>query len=165
MSWITLRRSRTVVLSAAVGLLLACNADGRDKQETQSVFRLDGLQAKVYYTRSGRFSSNVLTDPVTSIQNGEGPEGPFQGTLILATVRGPSDKGVEGLKLKVAARTKKATLLEQTVEVGEMNSNGNYYAAFWVNEDSCEPLTVEAKLILGESGPSIKGVIGFFCAE
>jgi len=151
-----------MVLSAAVGLLLACTADGRDKQ---NVYQLADLQAKVYYTRSGRFSSNVLTNPATPLQNGEGREGPFQGTLILATVRGPSGQGAEGLKLKVAARTKKTTLLERTVEVGEMNSNGNYYAAFWVNEDSCEPLTVEARLILGEPGPSIKGVIGFFCAE
>jgi len=162
MNWIALRRIHTIVLSAAVGLLVACNADGQDKK---SVFRLDGLQAKVYYTRTGRFSPNVLTDPATSLQNGKGPEGPFQGTLILATVRGPSRKGAEGLKLRVAARTKKATLLEQTVDVGEMNSNGNYYAAFWVNEDSCEPLTVEARLILGDPGPSLKGVIGFFCAE
>jgi hypothetical protein len=156
------RRWHATVLCSVVGVLLACAADCREGPNT---FQLDDLQAKVYYTNTGRFSSNVLTNPVTPLENGEGPEGPFRGTLLLAKVRGPATRAAEGLKLQVTARTKKAVLLDQTVEVGEMNSNGNYYAAFWVNEDSCEPMTVEARLILGEPGPSIKGVIDFFCAE
>jgi hypothetical protein len=130
-----------------------------------SGYTLQDLQARLFYTSNGRLSSNVLTSPPTVLKNGTGPDGSFQGMLLVARVKGPAKTSSAGLALRVVATTKEDTLLDESAEIDEMYGNGNSYAAFWVDVDPCEPLTIAAWLVFDGPGPVRRERIEFMCTE
>ena len=41
----------------------------------------------------------------------------------------------------MTATTKEDTLADREIDVGSMNTAGNFYAACWVDDTGCEPVT------------------------
>lgn len=128
------------------------------------------IQAKLFYSNSGRFSSNLFEKKDLVLHNviigeGVGVEGPSENTLLIVTVSGVPKGTFEGLKLRVSAKTETRKLLDQECEVGIFNGNGNWYAPFLLYDTGCEPVTITAAL--GPTGKPlvVTGTIPFSCAE
>ena len=127
------------------------------------------IQAKLFYSNTGRFSANLIGNGKIVLSNvivGEGgAEGPSVNTLLLVRLHGRPKAFVRGLLLRVVGRAGQDTLLDREIEVGEMNTSGNHYAAFWLYDTGCEPITVETTLAVGKGSQRATALIPFECAE
>lgn len=133
-------------------------------------YAITGLEAKLFYANSGRFSANVLGDPKFVFWNtviGAGSaDGPSDNTLLVVTVGGPAKGYGDDLALHVRATADTMTLVDRVTPVGEFNTNGNWYGAYWLYDTGCVPVKIEAWLTLGdETGPVIAKAIPFRCGE
>ncbi len=128
------------------------------------------IQAKLYYSHSGRFSANIVNNPKIVLWNviiGEGnaPGGASETTLIDIRVSGAPKSFSGQLKLHVTARTKDQVLLDKRASIGVMNTSGHYYAAFLINDTGCTPIDVIAELVGPGAGPPVKISLPFQCGE
>ena len=132
-------------------------------------FAVTGIEAKLFYSNSGRFSANILDNPKIVLHNaiiGEGGvEGPSDNTLLIVRIQGPARGELEGLRLRMVATTSEDTLTDREIDVGSMNTAGNYYAAYWLYDTGCEPVTVVAQLTHGSETQRKIAVIPFQCSE
>src|SRR5436190_15216081 len=147
--------------SVAVGLVSLLAASWAWGQGPK--FAIAGIEAKLFYSNSGRFSANILGNPKIVLHNtpaGEGTiEGPSESTLLLVRIQGPLKGELEGLRLRMTATTKEDTLADREIDVGSMNTAGNFYAACWVDDTGCEPVTVAVLLIHGKESQRRLAVI------
>ena len=113
-----------------------------------ALYAITEVQAKLYYSNKGTFSQNVLDNPSVSLWNviiGEGSAGgSSENTLVHVVVMGQPGSLAEGLALHVTAKTPTETLLDRRSQVGIMNTNGRYYAGFWLYGTGCEPVELWA---------------------
>lgn len=132
-------------------------------------FAIAGIEAKLFYSNSGRLSANILENPNIVLHNvviGEGMvDGPSESTLLIVKVQGPAKASLDGLVLRITATAEDDTLADREVEVGRMNSAGNYYAACWLDDTGCAPVDVEVQLIAGKEARRAKVRIPFECSE
>jgi len=138
-------------------------------QGQRPAFAIAGIEAKLFYSNSGRFSASILGNPKIVLHNtpaGEGTiEGPSESTLLLVRVQGPPKGELEGLQLRMTATTRKDTLADREIDVGSMNTAGNFYAACWLDDTGCEPVTVAVQLIHGNQSQRKLAIIPFECSE
>jgi hypothetical protein len=127
------------------------------------------IEAKLFYSNSGRFSANILGNPKIVLHNviiGEGTvEGPSEQTLLIVRVKGPARDALDGLSLRIIATAQPDTLADREIAVGTMNSAGNYYAACWLDGTGCSPVEIEVQLKLGTDVRRAKALIPFQCSE
>jgi hypothetical protein len=83
------------MLHYAVGLALLLVAPAARPQGQDSRFAIAGLEAKLFYSNSGRFSANILGNPKIVLHNTPIGEG---------TVEGPSEKHTLGRENPRAAK-------------------------------------------------------------
>ena len=132
---------------------------------------ISDIQVKLFYDNSGRFSANLAQKKDLALWNvvigeGVGVDGPSNNTLLLVTVTGTPKGYFEKLRLHVLAKTEKATLVEREDGVGIFNSAGNWYAPFLLYGTGCEPVTVTAQLVAGETRSApVTFTIPFECGE
>ena len=128
-----------------------------------------GLEAKLFYSNSGRFSANIIGNPKIVLHNapiGEGTiEGPSENTLLLVRIQGPPKGFLEDLRLRITATAGPDTLADREIKVGSMNTAGNYYAPCWLEDTGCDEVTVVAKLIHGTESQRKTIIIPFECSE
>ncbi len=132
-------------------------------------FTIAGIEAKLFYSNSGRLSANIIGNPKIVLHNvviGEGTvDGPSESTLLIVRVQGPARSSLEGMLLRITATAPEDTLADREIEVGSMNSAGNYYAACWLDDTGCAPVDVEARLSVGKDSRRAKAHIPFECSE
>jgi hypothetical protein len=153
--------------AVALGLVLLLPT-GRAQAENAG-YGIAGIEAKLFYSNSGRFSANILGNPKIVLHNtpiGEGTiGGPSENTLIIVKIQGPPRGELDGLELSIVATTKADTLADRDIDVGAMNSTGNYYAACWLDDTGCDPVTVEVRLIHGKESQRAVAMIPFVCSD
>lgn len=156
-------------------LTLACPAPARNIKSQTPPFKITALRAKLFYESSGAFSKDILADPNISLWNtiiGEGDAGgASSSTLIIVEVTGKPGAYESTCKIEFTATYKqngqnsRETVVRRTTETGILNTNGKFYAAFWLYETGCYPVKLAARLI-GQTQPSvIKRTINFQCGE
>ena len=77
-----------------LGLLVAwLAAPATDARAQQKKFEIAAIEAKLFYSNTGRFSSNIVGKPKFVLHNvvaGEGSaEGPSESTLLIVRLQGP----------------------------------------------------------------------------
>jgi hypothetical protein len=154
-----------LLLLAVLPTVEACT---RDRPVTP-IYGVAEIQARLFYSNSGRLSGNIVDNPGFSLWNviiGEGSaEGPSDQMLVQVRVVGPPRAVAEEITLRVIARTAKRTLLNKRVQVGQINSAGRYYAGFWLDGIGCEPVAISAELAGKGAGPGLERTIPFSCGE
>jgi len=153
-----------------LGLLVAwLAAPATDARAQQKKFEIAAIEAKLFYSNTGRFSSNIVGKPKFVLHNvvaGEGSaEGPSESTLLIVRLQGPPRGFLKELRLRVTARAEGDTLADHEFEVGAMNSAGNYYTACWLEDTGCQPIDVVAELRSGKERKQVQANIPFDCAE
>ena len=132
-------------------------------------FAIAGLEAKLFYSNSGRLSANILNNPKIVLHNtpiGEGTiEGPADNTLLLVRIQGPPKGLLKDLRLRITATTGPDTLADREIDVGSMNTAGNYYAPCWLEDTGCDAVTVVVQLIHGSEKQRKMAIIPFECSE
>jgi len=154
---------RTTVV--VTGMLALLGFSALANAGTATTYSIASFQAKLFRTNSGTFSTSVLTNPPTTVQNHEFGGAEVDGMLLLVSIHGPTGDAPDGLELRVTAISGADTLLDETTPIDSMNSAGNHYVASWVDQDLCDPVRLSARLILGKPGPTVSGEIEFLCAE
>jgi hypothetical protein len=128
--------------------------------------KIKSITAKLYYSNSGTFSENILDKPDLALWNtiiGEGQSGgPSEATLIEVEVNGDGGGSVihkEQLTITVQQEKKPAIIRHSSVY---FDLNDKYFAAVWLNDSGCLPVTITAQL---ENQPAIRKKIDFECGE
>ncbi|HEY2861861.1 MAG TPA: hypothetical protein VGJ21_25905 [Terracidiphilus sp.] len=125
--------------------------------------KIVSVTAKLYYSDSGTFSANILDKPDLSLWNtiiGEGAAGgPSEATLIEVEVDGDRKRNGDRLSITVQQKGKAAITRHAAVYFKE---NGKYFAAIWLYDSGCSPVTITAQL--GDQ-PVIRKTIDFQCGE
>jgi hypothetical protein len=166
---------RALLTGIAAALCFFTTSHGRaaapqdDSSPTVQV-AITEIQAKLFFSNTGRFSSNLFEKKDVVLQNviigeGAGLEGPSGNTLLIVRVSGPPKSSVDGLKLHVTAKTQTRVLLDRECEVGIFNGNGNWSAPFLLYDTGCEPVIFGASLGPAEKPQVISGTIPFACSE
>jgi hypothetical protein len=143
--------------------------DGR-AQSHATKFGVAEIQARLFYSNSGRLSANVIANSKITLWNvvageGAGLEGPSDRTLLTVRIAGPAKASAEGLQLHVVALADADTLLDDVTEMGDMNSAGNWYAGYWLYDTGCTPVKVLAELSVGQERQQLAAKIPFSCGE
>jgi len=160
-------RTNSLLLGVACLAVVLLSSNARPQS---GGFAIAGIEAKLFYSNSGRFSANILGNPKIVLHNapigeGVGVEGPSENTLLLVRLQGPPKSELEGLQLRVTATTHEDTLADRQIEVGIMNTAGNYYAACWLDDTGCKPVAVTVELIHGKEHQKVTATIPFECSE
>src|SRR5215472_10046235 len=123
-------------------------------------YKITAIKALLFYDRSATFSRDVLAKPNFTFWNtiiGEGDaEAPSNSTLVLVEVNGnPSqNEPPPARKVELTATTPRKLLIKRTVDIGLFGDAGKFYAAFWLYETGCQPVTLVARII-GQTQPSV----------
>jgi len=109
---------------------------------------------------------NAYSITLWNVIIGEGSAGgASENTLVQVVVTGQPKSSAEGLAVQLTAKTPTRTLLDRRSDVGIMNTNGRYYAGFWLYETGCERVELNIKLIGEGSGQTVTKTIPFECGE
>jgi|SRR5579859_1102205 len=130
-----------------------------------SQLKIKSVTAKLYYSNSGTFSENILDKPDMALWNtiiGEGASGgPSEATLIEVEVDGkPNTNGYE--RLNITAQAKGKPPIGRHNDTLYFKENGKYFAAVWLYDFGCLPVTITAQL---GNQPAVKKKIDFECGE
>ncbi len=163
-------RITNIIAIVAVTLTSSLLPECLIAQPPTPVFSIASIEAKLFYSNSGRFSADVLRDKKFAFWNTPIGEGSAQGSsdklLLLVTVGGAPGASADDLALRITATTPADTILSRTTLVGEMNSSGRFYEACLLYDVGCEAVTIEAQLLLGdEKGPVVTRLVPFECGE
>jgi hypothetical protein len=134
-------------------------------------YKITTIKALLFFEGSATFSTDVLAKKDFAFWNtiiGEGDAGaPSNSTLVLVEVSGKSsgDEVPPIRKVELTATTPQKPLVKRTVEIGSFGNGGKFYAAFWLYETGCQPVTLVARII-GQTQPStVTRKIPFACGE
>lgn len=134
-------------------------------------YKITAIKAMLFYDGSATFSRDVLAKPNFTFWNtiiGEGDaEAPSNSTLVLVEVAGnPSpNEAPAPRKVELTATIPRKPLFKRTVDIGLFGDGGKFYAAFWLYETGCQPVTLVARII-GQTQPSVvTRKIPFECGE
>src|SRR5262245_30858954 len=112
-----MRRGRLVAL-----LVLGLTAHPFEAGAQQLKFAIAAIEAKLFYSNTGRFSGNVIGKPKFVLHNvvtGEGSaEGPSESTLLIVRLQGPPRGFLKELRLRITATAEGDTLADHEFEVG-----------------------------------------------
>lgn len=125
------------------------------------------MEARLFYNYSGTLSKPITRKMVlwnAVIGDGNIDE-PSNSTLVDVVVEGEPgsfnpDRRVE---LVVSDSSSGKVILEQSSEIGVLNSSGKYHAGFWLPKTGCQPLRVRARIVGTKTFKAIS--IPFSCGE
>ena len=157
---------------ALIGVSLAPHgsAMAQGAPQVRAPIRVTGIEAKLFYGNTGRFSSNLFEMKQLMLWNvvigeGSGVEGPSENTLVIVRVGGPPKAYVEKLRLRIVAKTAKRVLAQRDVQVGTFNSAGNWYTPLMLNDTGCEPIEIAATLGNVADAATVVATLPFGCGE
>ncbi|HEV7796753.1 MAG TPA: hypothetical protein VGO73_01260 [Pyrinomonadaceae bacterium] len=129
------------------------------------------MKAMLFYDGSATFSRDVLAKLEFTFWNtiiGEGDaEAPSNSTLILVEVTGnpSSNEAPPARKVELTAMASRKLLLKRTIDIGLFGDSDKFYAAFWLYETGCEPVTLSARIVGQVQASSVTRKILFECGE
>ena len=150
------------------------------RAQRSPAYKISALKVQLFYEDKGTFSRDVLADKSFALWNviiGEGSaEGPSNSTLILVEVSGAPGASVPTRKvefvatvLRAAARggvpARQVVLAKRTTPTGILNAKGTWYAAFWLYDTGCEPITLSVKIVGQAPSVALQRIIEFRCGE
>src|SRR6266487_470432 len=134
-------------------------------------YEITAVKAMLFYNGSATFSPDVLAKPDFRFWNtiiGEGDaEAPSNSTLVLVEVTGhPSpNEAPPSRKVELTATTSRKILLKRTIDIGLFGNGGKLYAAFWLYETGCQPITLLARIVGQTPSSPVTRKIPFACGE
>ncbi len=142
---------------------------------------ITGVQAKLFFEGKGTFSADVLNTPGIALWNtqiGEGAAGaPSHSTLVLVQISGPAGTTEHGRKVHFTAQYKAGTVnargvaesrlvqINESASIGSFGSDGKSYAAFWLYDTGCTPVSITAQIAGQPNVPVVSRTIPFRCGE
>ena len=160
---------RASIAATALGIAASLCAAAARPESHPVAYGIAGIEAKLFYENSGRFSANIIDNPRITLWNvpiGEGVvDGPSNNTLVVVRLSGPPRGNGEGLALRLVARTEQDTLLDREIDVGPFNAKGIFYAPFWLEDTGCAPVFIEVDLALEGERQSRTANIPFACGD
>jgi hypothetical protein len=159
---------RAAIAATALGIAVSLCAAAARPENRPVAYGIAGIEAKLFYESSGRFSANIIDNPKITLWNvtsGEGVDGPSNNTLVVVRLSGPPRGNAEGLTLRLVARTEQDTLLDREIDVGPFNAKGTFYAPFWLEDTGCAPVMIEVDLAAEGERQSKAANIPFACGD
>ncbi len=148
-----------------------------NEPHTPVPYRIDSVQAFLFYAHSGKFSENLIDNknfPLWNVIIGEGSALPSasQQTMVVVKLKGERG-GYPGIKVHFVARSPTRTLCDTTSDTGVFSSGyrpgelelGVWYSAFWLDGTGCERLTLEVSIVGEPKEKTIRKTIDFECGE
>lgn len=145
----------------------------------QKAPEISGIQAKLFNSKTGTFSTNVLAEGAPEL--GNVPAGDLASVSVFVTVKidlGPKASVPKNLSVRLvasentsqpfAANKGKAgsrVILNSTSKLGPVDSNGKTFVGFWLTGTGCRSVTLKAALIGVQNSATKTEVLPFACYE
>lgn len=161
-------KKMTAKVFLAVAMCVATSVS--TKAQATPPYRINAMRAMLFYENSGKFSQDILADKNFALWNviiGAGSaEGASHSTLVVVEVSGKAGSYETGRKIQFTATDAQGrTLVTRGVPTGIMSDAGKFFAAFWLYDTGCSPVTLTAR-IMGQRQPSaMTKKIPFACGE
>lgn len=167
-------KTATIAVTASLFCVVAANIHAQSGAMPPQKLRLAGMEAKLFFENTGKFSPDVLTNEVnlwnTPIE-GSAREGASESMLVVVEIQSegegfvPPNRRVQlTARYRVADRSgygKPAFFSKvMTINIG---SDNKFFGAFWLYETGCHPVELNAR-ILGRRG-SLRKTINMRCGE
>lgn len=150
-------------------LLCAVLAVGTAAQERKSPppFKINAVKAMLFFEQTGEFSPDVSAQPASALRNRRGGAGErATATLIVVELAGLRNAYAPRRKLSFTATdSRRAILLRKTTDLGIFSDEGKFYAAFWLYDTGCYPVTLSARLLGQPASPAFKKTLNFSCGD
>lgn len=150
-------------------LLCAVLAVGTAAQERKSPppFKINAVKAMLFFEQTGEFSPDVLSQPASALRNRRAGAGErATATLVVVELAGSRNAYAPGRKLSFTAiDSRRAVLLRKTTDLGIFGDEGKFYAAFWLYDTGCYPVTLSARLLGQPAGTVFKKTLNFSCGD
>jgi hypothetical protein len=137
-------------------------------------YKITAIKAFLYYDQKGTFSENIIDNPdFNTLWNtviGEGSAGsPSNATMVVVEITGKAgtyemSRQIEFIATETDQQGKK-TKFKRTCEIGILNENGKYFAAFWLYDTGCIPLKLSARIVGQSQASKMEKKIEFNCGE
>lgn len=165
------------VTSAACLILLAavkCQAQSGETPTAPKQLRLTAIRAMLFFGNTGKFSPDVFTNEVnlwnTPIE-GASREGASESMLVTVEVKAEGNGWYPtGREVQLTARYRiadvsgrgKPAFFRKTMRIN-IGSDDKFFAAFWLYETGCHPVTLVARIVGQKS--SLRKKINLRCGE
>jgi hypothetical protein len=167
------RRTFTALLTMLLAVVSTPStlAASRTHAPITPPYKITAIKAMLFYDGSATFSRDVLAKPNFTFWNtiiGEGDaEAPSNSTLVLVEVAGnPSrNEAPPSRKVELTATIPRKLPFKRTVDIGLFGDGGKFYAAFWLYETGCQPVTLVARIIGQTPTSVVTRKIPFECGE
>lgn len=143
-----------------------------EKPQESAEYQISSIKAYLYFEQKGNFSENIIDNPKfgkgalwNTIIGGGSAASPSHATMIVVEVTGKPRQYETKRRLNFVASEDKKVILQKIVRLGGLNEAGNYYAAFWLYETGCKPITLRVKMIGQSLDSKIEKIIDFECGE
>lgn len=131
------------------------------------------LQVRLFYSRSGNFSGDVLQAGGTPLINIVAAADPSTASLVTVVLTLPpqavlrSDARVRLRAREQLANGSSRTLIDRTLSVGAVTKGSVAHFGFWLQGTGCRPVQLKAKLMLpGQATtPGATAMLPFACGE
>jgi len=163
----TRKASRLALAAAAAWIavpLLAGSATGFAQRRVPP-FRLTALKAMLFYGHTGTFSADVFGPSAPTLQNVTTGEHQSTATLVVVEATGRPDSYAPNRKIALSVTARGRVLLNKTVELGRPGDDGKFYAAFWLYDTGCIPVSITARLVGQSDASVIRKTIDFKCGD
>ena len=150
----------------AVGALVLQVATAWSQVPPSIPAKISSVTARLYYSNSGTFSTNILDKPDLSLFNtivGEGQSGgPSNATLVEVELDAGARSGTNNERLTITVQQKGKPPITRHPRLLFFERNGKHFEAVWLYDSGCRPVTITAQL--GRQ-PAIRKRIDFDCGE
>ncbi len=157
-----------VVIFAVFLLLIPVSAQG------QAV--ITDIQARLFNSKTGDFSDNVLAKEAPELGNVPSGELASVSTFIVVKIsfgaKGsiPANAQVrltaaESAVQPFGAKSGKKILLNEASKLGPADADGNTFVGFWLNRTGCQSITLTASLIGAGKAVAAEKILPFACYE
>jgi hypothetical protein len=139
--------------------------------------KVDGIQARLFYSKTGTFSDDILAKEPQRLGNVTVGDNASVSTFVTVKVKmtsGPKAREVL-VRLVVIERPGRvrgakggsrapSVILDKTSVAGPFAADGVSHVGFWLPSTGCNPLTLTAS-IPGVPDATVEAVLGFACYE
>lgn len=147
-----------------------CYAGEKGKESGQ--YQIVSIKAFLYFDQRGTVSENIIDNPAygagalwDTIIGGGSAGSPSNATMVVVEVAGKRGAYENKRKLDFVASERNKIVFHKELKLGVLSESGRYYAAFWLYDTGCAPITLSAK-ISGQSKDSrLEKKIDFECGE
>jgi hypothetical protein len=157
-----LNRSAAALSAALFCFLFPSNAA---PQRAVPPFRIEALKAMLFYAESGTFSADLFGPSAPKLQNVSTGVGQATATLIVVEIAGPPNRYSPNRKVSLTATAGNRSLLTRTLPLGRPSDDGKFYAAFWLYDTGCTPISLKARILGQTQDSALQKTLDFRCGD